>query len=170
MGRPWAGGALRVLGEAVGEVTVKGLGPGAVVIGAMLAAALVTGLLANDLGSPMQLAGHLLLVLLPSGIAHEAAHLVVVRAMLGREAGSVEAGLFGVSVRVPAMRPWGKLSVSVAGPLVGGAVAGILMLTPIHTTIAGVVVMCHLVNLLPFFPDGRLATWALVATLTDRPP
>lgn len=127
---------------------------------ALTAAAL--GCLFGAISAPAQTTGAAVLApfLMVACVAvHEAAHLVVVRSLLGRHAGTVIATRRTTAVLHPALAGWRARVVAAAGPLAGSAFAGVCpgLLPPDVVTqfTALVLLVVNIVGLTPVTADGR---------------
>jgi len=90
-------------------------------------------------------------------IAHESAHLVVMRiAERDGAIGAVEHSWLNVWIVAPTLTGWSRRATALAGPFAGAATAAAAALLGAPRWICVVLGAVHVVNLLPSAPDGRL--------------
>jgi hypothetical protein len=119
--------------------------------------ALVTSVAAGDLAVPLTAWLTCTPMLVLSLVAHEWAHLVVLRGLCrDRAVGAVHHTWWNVWVVGPALARRPQRLVALVGPLCGAAVASLALVVDVAPWACLAVALAHLVNLGPTAPDGRL--------------
>jgi hypothetical protein len=131
-----------------------------------LGSALTVGLLAGAVGELLGPAILGIATMWVSLIAHESAHLLVLRAVEhDHTIGAVAHSIANVWIITPPMTPTCVQRVAVAGPLAGAAVCGVAGMAGAPLWLWAALAATHLANLLPWAPDGR----ALLARRSSQP-
>ncbi|WBQ04207.1 hypothetical protein [Kribbella sp. CA-293567] len=130
----------------------------------------IAGLLAGDLRTPLVAACHLVLVVGISLVAHESAHILLLRSPRDRRvAGVVHGSWTQVWVECPQLSRRWAIAVATAGPVMGALSCYALTFTGLRTPICWAVAVVHLANLLPFVGDGKVVLVNCLSALIRQP-
>lgn len=159
----------RGIGGALVTVLCAARYPLVTMAGMFLAASVVTGALAGDFRTPAFVGALGFVAASTSLIVHEAAHLIALR-LLSRDlsAGHVHYSTTEVWVVGQAPAGLGTVLVAISGPATGAAYLVAATLIGMPTWIAVSLALIHLVNLLPWFPDGKQLKLGLAQLLLGR--
>ncbi|MBG6179624.1 hypothetical protein [Arthrobacter sp. CAN_A1] len=157
------------MGGAIVTVLCGARYPLAAMAGMFLAAGVITGVLADDFATPLSISAIGFVAASSSLVVHESAHLGVLRRFTSDPAaGQVHCSATEVWVAGQTPDGLGTAVTAVVGPAAGAAYLLILSLAGVPQWIAVSLAVIHVINLLPWFPDGKQLKLGLAQLLLER--